>query len=257
MNLDLHLDDDERQALAALEHLVLTALAFVFLALLLIEFTANLSPAESRWVSLAGWIIWAIFTADFVGRFAFADAKLDFLRANWLSALAVLLPAFRVFRIFETVRAIRSLRLIRAVAGTNRGARALRRIGGFAGVGYVLVLTILVIVLGAGGIAWLERGQPRATITSFWDGLWWAATTVIQQGSQQAPVTPEGRVLAVLLMIYSLGITGYVAGALATLLIGRRRQQNTDDITVLREEIRALRRDLARHQGLPPGASEG
>jgi voltage-gated potassium channel len=224
--MDLQFDREERQALAALADLALTALAFVFVVLLIVEYAFALTPEESRWVELAGWVIWCIFTVDFVVRFAVAEEKGRYLRSNWLSALAVLLPAFRVFRIFRAVRLFRGVRVVRLVAGTNRGARALARIAGFAGAGYVVLLTLLVLPLAAAGITWLERGQPGASITSFSSALWWAATTIIQQGSEQNPTTPEGRVLGVLLMVYALAVSGYITAALATFLLGRRQRQD-------------------------------
>lgn len=224
--MDLQFDREERQALADLAELALTALAFVFVVLLIVEYAFALTPEESRWVDLAGWVIWCIFTVDFVVRFALAEEKGRYLRSNWLSALAVLLPAFRVFRIFRAVRLLRGARVVRLVAGTNRGARALARIAGFAGAGYVVLLTLLVLPLAAAGITWLERGQPSASITSFSGALWWAATTIIQQGSEQNPTTPEGRVLGVLLMVYALAVSGYITAALATFLLGRRQQQD-------------------------------
>ena len=243
-NMDLRLDADERQELSELVEIGLTALSLVFVVLLVVEFAVALPPAPARWLELAGWFIWAVFTIDFVTRFFLAESKTRFLRANWLTALAVLLPAFRVFRAFRAVRAVRSLRLARLVTGTNRGARALRRIAGFAGAGYVVILTLLVWLLAAAGVSWLERGQPDASIGSFGEALWWSATTIIQQGSEQHPVTAEGRILAVLLMVFSLGVSGYITAALAAFLLGRRRQEADAELTALRDELRALRRHL-------------
>jgi voltage-gated potassium channel len=222
--MGLEFDRKERESLAGLIEVALTALAFVFVALLIIEYAFALTPDESRWVDLAGWTIWAIFTIDFVVRFALAGEKTRFLRSNWIAGIAMVLPAFRVLRVLQALRVLRSVRLVRLVAGTNRGARALSRVVGFAGAGYVVLLTLLVIPLAAAGISWLERGQPGATITSFGGALWWAATTVIQQGSERHPATPEGQVLGVLLMIYALAVSGYITAALATFLLGRRQQ---------------------------------
>lgn len=227
--MDLHFDREDREALSDLAEVALTVLAFVFVVLLIVEYAFALTPAETRWVELAGWIIWCIFTMDFVTRLALAEDKGRYLRGNWLSALAVLLPAFRVFRIVRAVRVLRGVRTVRLVAGTNRGARALSRIAGFAGAGYVILLTLLVLPLAAAGITWLERGQPHATITSFGAALWWAATTIIQQGSEQNPSTPEGRVLGVLLMVYALAVSGYITAALAAFLLGRRPSTGTAD----------------------------
>ena len=154
----------------------------------------------------------------------------------------------------RALRALRALRLVRLVTGTNRGARALRRVVGFAGAGYAVVLSAVVLLLAAAGISWLERGRSDATITSFSGGLWWAATTIIQQGSERHPVTVEGRILAVLLMVYSLAVSGYLTAVLAAFLIGRGRQESQDDSAAFLAEIRALREELGRAAGRPSPA---
>ena len=225
MNTGVHLDAEEREQIAHLVEITLTVLSALFLVLLLVEFAAPLSPAQSRWLELVGWFIGLVFAVDFVVRFALAEAKLRYLRHNWLTALALVLPAFRVFRLTRAVRAVRSLRLARLVTGTNRGTRALRRLSGVAGGGYVVLLTVVVWLLSAAGIVYLERGQSQANVTSFPEALWWSATTLIQQGSERHPVTAEGRVLAVLLMIFALAISGYITAALAAFLLGRRQDQ--------------------------------
>ncbi len=239
--MDLWPDADERAEIGRLADAGLTALALVFLGLLLAELVYAPGGALGRWVELAGWLIWVVFAADFVMRLALAPSKRGYLRRNWPAALAVVLPAFRVVRAFRAVRAVRSLRLVRLLTGTSRGARALRRVAGFGGAGYVALLTLVVWLLAAAGIAWLERGQPRATIDGFGAGLWWAATTIIQQGSESHPTTVEGRVLGVLVMIYSLAISGYITALLAALLLGRRDQATRDENAALREELRRLR----------------
>lgn len=220
--MDLPLSPDERRTLSDLAEAAVTALSIVFLGLLLAEFTLDLSPSQSRWLSLAGWLIWLVFALDFVIRLALAESKARFLGSNWLTLIAVLLPAFRVFRVARAVRAVRSLRLARLVTGTNRVARAVRRVAGFAGAGYIALLAVIVWLLAGAGISWLERGQAEGEITSFGEGLWWAATTITTLGSQHHPVSDEGRILAVMVMVFGLAIQGYITAALAAWLLGNR-----------------------------------
>jgi len=96
---------------------------------------------------------------------------------------------------------------------------------GFAGAGYVIVLTAVIWLLGTAGIVYLERDQASASITSFPEALWWSATMLIQRGSERHPVTAEGRVLATLLMIFALAVSGYITAVLATSLLGRRQDE--------------------------------
>lgn len=238
------LEPDAGEEISELIDAALTGLSLVFLILLIVEFAAPLSPAQSRWVGLAGWVIWAIFALDFVVRLALAESKARHLRRHWLTAIAVVLPAFRVVRALRALRAVRAIRLTRLVTGANRGMRALGRVTGVGATAYIILLTLILWPLAAAGITWLERDQPNNQITSFWDGLWWAATTIIQQGSERYPVTVEGRVLAVLVMAYSLAVTGYITALLAAFLLGRRNAQTADQSAALLRELQALREEL-------------
>lgn len=218
---------------------VLTFLALLFGALLVVEFTTALSPAQSRWIELTGLVIWFIFTVDFVVRLALAESKSAYLRRNWLAALAVLLPAFRIARIFRAIRVLRLLRLGRVVTTANRSMRAVQQVVP-GGIGYVALLSGVLVMLGAAGIYTLEE-DAESGIGSFGDALWWAAATLTTIGSGIEPVTFEGRVLAILMMVFGLGISGFVTATVAVFLLGRRHE-NAD----VRDELRELQAEIAR-----------
>ena len=103
-------------------------LAFVWLALLVLE----LIWGESVWFETIGALIWIVFILDFVLAFIIAPRKLDYLRANWLTAVALLIPAVRLFRVFRVLRLLRlarvgrGMRLLRVLTSLNRGMRAWR-----------------------------------------------------------------------------------------------------------------------------------
>jgi voltage-gated potassium channel len=94
----------------------------------------------------------------------------------------------------------------------------------------------------------VEGGAPHSNIRNFSSALWWAAATITTVGSEKYPVTDEGRVLAVLVMLYGLAFAGYIAATLVTLLIGR--ENGSDDTAALRDEIAALRRELEARRAL-------
>ncbi|MCC7364822.1 MAG: ion transporter [Dehalococcoidia bacterium] len=245
--LQPRLDARDRQALGEFFDVVVTALAFVFAALLVVELAADLSPAWQRRVEVAEYAIWAIFAADFLTRLVLAEDRVRYLRTNWLAGVAVVLPAFRVFRLARAVRLARGLRLARVVTTTNRGGRALAKLAGTGGLGFVFGLSVLVVALAGAAVASLEAGHPDAHITSLREGLWWAATTVTTLGSPQYPVSDEARVLGLLVMIYGLAVSGYVTAVLAVLLLGLRERPAPDETAALRDEIAQLREELAAH----------
>ena len=140
----------------------MTALAFIWLLLLIVDFTHGLGAAGN----LASNVIWVIFIVHFLLEFAIAPRKWTYLKQNWLTAIALVLPAFRVLRVFRFVRlfahAGRSLTLLRLLTSLNRGMRALERSLGHSGLGYVIGLTLLVNFGGAAGMYAFENPQACA-----------------------------------------------------------------------------------------------
>ncbi len=124
------LDDERWKVLKQIEawlEMPMLVLGFVWLALLVVELLGNLTPA----LQFIGGAIWVIFIIDFAVKFVLTPDKTDYLKTNWLTALALLVPALRVFRIFRVLnilraaRAARGLKLFRLLSSLNRGMRAL------------------------------------------------------------------------------------------------------------------------------------
>lgn len=224
-------------------------LGFVWLALLIAEFSWELRP----WMETLGNVIWVIFIGDFVLRLAVAPRKLPFLRRNWLTLIALVLPALRIFRLFRVLRllrATRGLRLVRLITSFNRGLKALGKTMRRRGLVYAALLTTLVIAVGAAGMYAFEAAVPDTGIRSYPEALWWTAMVVTTIGSEYWPRTPEGRLLCLLLSLYAVGVFGYLAASLASFFIdqdaGSSQTEVASEKTLreLRAEIAALRQEL-------------
>ena len=197
-------------------------------------------------------LIWAIFWIDFAVKFVLAPGKWDYLKTNWLTVLALALPAFRVFRAFRAfrllrfARAARGLRLVRLLTSLNRGMKALGSSFSRRGFGYVLVLTIVFLFAGAAGMFGFENGQPGGFV-SYADALWWTAMLMTSIGSDYFPKTAEGRMLCLLLAVYGFAVFGYMTATLATSFIRWDTGKSTDVQTMLndlKKEIAELRQAI-------------
>jgi voltage-gated potassium channel len=73
------------------------------------------------------------------------------------------LPAFRVFRVVRAAQALRDISLVRLLSSVKRGSRALEHIVRRGQLGYVLGLTVVVTLVGAGGALYFEVGEPGAS----------------------------------------------------------------------------------------------
>jgi len=85
-----------------------------------------------------------------------------------------------------------------------------------------LLVVIVVIVLCSGYLmAIFEPG------VSFDTGVWWSIVTLTTVGyGDISPSTPEGRVLAVFIMFFGIGLLGVLSASLASMLISVRIKEN-------------------------------
>jgi voltage-gated potassium channel len=219
-------------------------LSLLWVALLAVE----LVWGDTSWEWLVT-TIWVIFVAEFVLRFSLAPRKLEFLQYNWLTLLALALPALRVFRVARVVyllrvgRAVRGLTLARLLTAFNRGFATLRRSLGRFGFGYILALTLLVTCLASAGMYAFEREAAGGGLQSFGDALWFTAMLMTTSGSDYWPRTNEGRILCFLVALYAFAIFGYVTATLASVLTGHEVKGNAPGVDV--ELFRELRAEIA------------
>lgn len=227
-------------------------LSFLWLALVLVE----LVWATYGVFELLGTIIWVVFILEFLLRFALAPRKWAFLRRNPITIIALIAPAFRFLNALRFLRFARGVRLVRIVGTANRGLMALRTSFDRRGVGYVLLATALIVLLGAGGMLAFEPAREvEGGFESYGDALWWTAMLVTTMGSGFWPETVEGRVLALLLSMYGLAIFGYITASIATFFVGQEARAidgeiaGSIELAQLRREIALLRKELRRDGG--------
>lgn len=226
-------------------------LSLAWLAIVVVELTSGTSDL----LATVGTVIWILFILEFALRFTLAPEKRPFLRKNWLTVIALIVPALRLFRAFAVLRAARALRgirLVRIVGTANRSMNALRATLKRRQFGYVTGLTLLVLLLGAAGMLSFEpAGEVEGGFTSYGHALWWTGMLIASIGTDFWPASLEGRVLSALLALYGLAVFGYITATFASFFIGRDAEDpgaavaGTAELAALREEIRALRLALS------------
>jgi voltage-gated potassium channel len=214
----------------------------------------ELVSGTSALLGTLGTAIWAVFILEFLLRFALAPAKLPFLKSNWLTIVALAVPALRLFRalrVLRAARALRSVRLVRIVGTANRSMNALRSTLARRGFIYVAGLTALVVTLGAAGMLSFEgAAEVEGGFANYWQALWWTAMLVTSIGSEFWPQSTEGRLLTLLLSLYGLAVFGYITATLASFFVGRDAEEKSGpvagsaDLKALIAEVKSLRVEL-------------
>jgi voltage-gated potassium channel len=218
-------------------------LSFLYIGVLIVPMAVHLPGNAAEVLRYVDWSIWAIFAVEFLLRLSIAPGKTQFLRANLFDAAIVFLPFLRPFRI------IRFVVLLRAMAALARGTKLLRDICVRCRLNYVFGAVLLWLVVSAALVTIFEKHDPSGNIKSFADGIWWAFVTIFTVGyGDKYPVTPEGRGIAIALMAVGLGLSGMVAGTVASFFV---QQQADEDVQPsLREVLARLERIERRLEAL-------
>lgn len=97
-------------------------LSMVWLYLFIVELVKGLTPFQETLIL----VIWVLFIAEFILKLFLAPRKLSFIKHNWLTVIALVVPALRVlrvlnaFRILQSVRVVNSTKIIRAITSGRR-----------------------------------------------------------------------------------------------------------------------------------------
>ena len=93
--------------------------------------------------------------------------------------------------------------------------------------------------------------EVEGGFTSYGHALWWTGMLVASIGTENWPMTTEGRVLAMLLSIYGLAMFGYITATFASFFVGHDAQKaagplaTRSEVKQLLNKLQALRAELA------------
>ena len=216
---------------------------FVASVLYLLAFAAPIMSTRIQepydgYLNILQLILWGLFAADYCIRLYLAPRRLYFITHNLMNLAIVLLPAWRI---------VSFLAMIYMTA--NRQYKRLSELA-MKLFGY----TAIFIIMFALAIYSVESSEPGAMIRDLPTAYWWTFTTLATVGYGDVyPITGIGRVIAVVVMLYGVGMVAVATGALASWIIekigGREEQEypaTKADVDDLRQEISELRALLAR-----------
>ena len=121
---------------------VMSALAVLFVLVVFGETLAESGTTLSTVLTIAGWVLWAAFVAEFVARVVIAPDTRAFFKKNWWQVLFLVLPFLRIFRLIRVARVLRTGRVLSSAVRSSRSAgRVLgSRVGWLAMVSAITIL---------------------------------------------------------------------------------------------------------------------
>jgi voltage-gated potassium channel len=199
------------------------------LVLLILPIFVPLTVLERDVLASLEWLLWLVFAAEFVTRWYIAMDRRTFVKHSLIDLAVVVLP------IFPALRALRLFRLLRVAVVGARVVDQSDSIVKRSNTKYAFMVSGLVVLLAAIMVWHVEHDYPQSSIHSITDALWWAVTTVTTVGyGDKYPQSPEGKAVAIGLMILGIAIFGLVSATLASYFI---ESETKDEYEEMRDQL--------------------
>jgi len=219
--------------------LAMGALALIWVAVgFLID---ELGPGVRSDLELLEAGLTGVFVTEFGGRLWAAHDRGAYARGHWIDALA-LVPPIRALRV---LRLLRLLRLVRAFAGFYRAAMHVQGLARHRGFAWLIVSWLSVMVVCSAFVYQAEHGVNKLLSSPF-DALWWGVTTLTTVGyGDTYPVTPDGRLGAMALMLLGIGLFSAITATITSYFISQETPSREvgDRIVERLQRLAELRRD--------------
>lgn len=204
----------------------LTIAALAFLFAYTFQVIGDLAGVWSTVCSTVVALTWVMFLTDYFARLLLSSPKRLWVRSHLFDVLVVILPTLRPVRLLGAFT-----RLASFTKSVGSSLRAQMLIYG-AGIALLLIWQASLAVLSA------ERHAPGATITSFGNAVWWAFCTITTVGyGDYTPITLQGRIVAVLLMICGVVLVGLITATFASWVLERATRGHEDQLPATRADI--------------------
>jgi voltage-gated potassium channel len=223
----------------------LVILALAMIPLLLIPLLMDLSTGWEAALLATDYLIWALFTVDYLVRLYLSPGRMRFVRTHVPDLVIVVVPFLRPLRVLRSGRILRLLRLSRGAAFAAKGLREVRAILRSRGLNYVLLSVVILVFVAAFGILELERDIPGANLTTYGDALWWATATVTTVGyGDLFPVSIPGRAIAVVLMVAGITLFGVLTATIAAYFVEHDAEKGEDTLKEISKRLEAIEQGL-------------
>jgi voltage-gated potassium channel len=250
--------DQRSRAYDAFERAVelpMLVLSGVFVVVIAVPFLFSIPQFLRTPLTTVDWLIWAAFAAELTVKTYLSPHRRRYWRTHWYDVLIVVVPFLRPLRVVRSLRLVRALGVLRLSSAGAEIVSTARKVLQRHGLQYAILLAGLLVAGAAAAVTFFER-DAGGTITDFGTALWWAVTTVTTVGyGDVVPITPEGRGVAVFVMLIGVGIFSYVTASISAFLVEQHREQESVTMQDIMRQLQVLQAQIATlHQQVDSAA---
>jgi len=228
------------QANVSVFQIAILILSILALAALAADTMCEFPAAVQSLIQIVDTAVCVVLLVDLFLRFYHADSKWAFMKWGWIDLIASI-PNLDLLRWGRLVRVLRIIRLLRGVRSVHRVLTMIlqnKMQGGAVSLG---LMAFLLITFSSVSILVCER-RGDATIKSAEDAIWWSISTITTVGyGDEYPVTTEGRVVGIVLMICGVGMFAGLSGLVASVFLGGqdRKPIGAEEILARLDQLQA------------------
>lgn len=212
-----------RRFFSFLYEVIIDFFAFFYVAKFILSITGIVPEKINNSSLIIEWSVYFFFVLDYVINLYKAEDKLSHIKGHIFDLLSII-PFHYAFRAFRIVRAVKLMKKSR-LGLIIKTSRAFLYTNHFI---YVIYTTAVICLGGSIAIYRLEYGK---SVFSYFDAFWFSFVTITTVGyGDFTPVSIEGKIAAMVLMLVGISFIGLLTGTISTYFIKhfRSRSPETD-----------------------------
>jgi voltage-gated potassium channel len=203
--------------LGLLDFIVIILTLYV-LGALVIDTFYQLPKETTILLNYFDYTICGFFFFEFLYRFVKAENKLRFMRWGWIDLLSSI-PMVDFLRAGRLLRLVRLFRVIRAFKSTKQLLNHIFKNKAEGALTSVISISALLVIFSAIAILEVET-VSGSNIKTAEDAIWWSYSTLLNAGYGDVyPITTEGRIIAMVLMVFGIGLLGTLTAYIASVFV--------------------------------------
>lgn len=226
----------------------LLVLSMAGVGALVVDAVMALPREVSRTVQFGDTVVCGLLFLDFCWRFGRAESKGAFMKWGWIDLVACV-PNVDFLRAGRLVRVLRVIRVLRGFRAGHRTFQIFRENRPRTALASALTIMGLLVAFSSAAILVTEN-VAESNIKTAEDAIWWSVTTITTVGyGDRYPVTAEGRMIAMALMLCGVGLFGVLSGFVATVLLGKNEEEAKGELKEILARLERIEGELRAARG--------